>query len=1388
VIAGKWMDMVVGVDIHFVLVPTPAGPVPTPLPHPFVGIVYDPVGLVVGAAFSAAFAVILGAPFTGPVLINGLPAANTGIQGTNKPVMPHVPMPPGTAWAMVPSAPKPPIPGRPPSPPSPAPTPQNDASMITGSKTVFISGTNACRLGDLAMSCAEPIRLPSSTCIAIPMGMPVLIGGPPALDFMAALMSMIRTKWVSDQLHALFRAKPGSWASKIICFFTGHPVDVASGMVVTDHVDFAVPGTIATIFDRTYFSRSTYDGPLGRGWGYRYDQFIRVERRRVVLHAGDGREIYFYPDDSRWPVWNSAERLALSAVAGGFAVAGADGLTRTFAGCGRLDGALSLTTIEDRDGNRIRLSYDRSGGLERITDAEERVFDLERDAAGRVVAIHAPHPDGAGRQVVVSRFAYDAHGDLIAASDALGNTFRYTYVNHLLVQETDPTGHSFYFAYDGADHDAWCVRTWGDGGVFDRELTYDKARGITVVEDSLGHATTYFANEAGLIVKQIDPCGGIQEFEWVDGHLVKHTNAVGGTSQFEFDDRGWLAAATDPLGGERRYERDEAGRCVALRDPTGARWAFGYGRGLRPTEFTPPAGGTARHEHDDRGNITSATDGEGRVYRFSRARDRDGGLTVNVSNPAGFTRVLRYDAWGRLRILQDGDGSRYDLTYDLTGCLTQVQLPDQRQLRYEYDANRRRITEHLPDGTRLSYRYGPFSKIAEGTDGHGTTVRFDRDTEGRLTRLVRADGRSHVFRYDGCGRAVETIGFDGRTRTNRYDLAGRRVASTDGLGRPTIFKYDANDQLTAITGWDGYEAAYAYGPTGLLLAAKNGDASVEFERDAAGRVVAERNGPFTLRWEFDRAGVRIARRFDVEGFEGRVAYELDAVGDVREHVSRSGRVALERDPVHRRVRTRLLSGLTLDESFDAFARPLSQRTANQRRTGEVVRRRYTYDESGALAARFEGGRGETRFEHDRSHNLTAMHGRDGRLEFWRDGAGRLITNGPQSFVLDEAGRVLRANEETFEYDVDGCMTQRTETRTGRRTRYSYDSLFRLRRVTLFDGNPRAGLATGEFSAVEPDSTREPDEVVEFDYDAFGRRIAKRTATTETRYAWDGLRLALEWENPLGSAPQEPWEYHFHDRSFVALYRTKSSRFEFFIPDQVGAPREVINSTGDIVWRGTIAPYGSILNESGPARRPTMRLPGQYADAETGLSYNGARYYDPSLGRYITPDPIGIHGSLDTYAYAGDPLAFIDPWALYIVALGRTNSPGNPTLLKDFAAAHPPSTTWGGVPNLPEPHEVGWGQWAHDLIGNSEGAHFNLTGINDLPGAYKNGQQLVTTEAMLAERGLSPALATSSGARVTDAEIYQLLRRDGPLDDKLKHFWDEKGNEVDIETLRKQCGI
>ena len=129
--AAKQSDTVTGIDLHIVLVPSPGGPVPTPLPHPFVG--------------------MLDGNLSTNVKVMGMPAATVGSTAQNQP--PHIPTPPGTSFQLPPS---------------------NTATIRMGSMTVKINGQQAARAGDLTETCADPVPNMSASLITVGT---VLIGG-----------------------------------------------------------------------------------------------------------------------------------------------------------------------------------------------------------------------------------------------------------------------------------------------------------------------------------------------------------------------------------------------------------------------------------------------------------------------------------------------------------------------------------------------------------------------------------------------------------------------------------------------------------------------------------------------------------------------------------------------------------------------------------------------------------------------------------------------------------------------------------------------------------------------------------------------------------------------------------------------------------------------------------------------------------------------------------------------------------------------------------------------------------------------------------------------------------------------------------------------------------
>ncbi|PMZ21558.1 MULTISPECIES: RHS repeat domain-containing protein, partial [unclassified Pseudomonas] len=101
-------------------------------------------------------------------------------------------------------------------------------------------------------------------------------------------------------------------------------------------------------------------------------------------------------------------------------------------------------------------------------------------------------------------------------------------------------------------------------------------------------------------------------------------------------------------------------------------------------------------------------------------------------------------------------------------------------------------------------------------------------------------------------------------------------------------------------------------------------------------------------------------------------------------------------------------------------------------------------------------------------------------------------------------------------------------------------------------------------------------------------------------------------------------------------------------DHLGTPQELTDYSGEIVWSATYKAYGKLasLKHFGEEQlEQPLRFQGQYFDAESGLHYNRHRYYNPDIGRYLTPDPIKLAGGLNGYQYTPNPTGWIDPLGL-----------------------------------------------------------------------------------------------------------------------------------------------
>ena len=1267
---SKQLDPVIGVDIHLVTIPP--SPV-VPMPHPYVGVLLRPQDFIAAAVSSfipppptaeqtgdADSAKLAEVGHTVLTMAVGMLGATVKIGGfipravasTPTRSIPHIPM--GAGWAA----------------PSAA-IPKNNGHAFMGSLTVLADGMPFSGGGaHLHLDCNDVgipsvhkvpgMFLPTGVINPIPPARQILTSPVPVpLNPMAALARKCtgafgrfykkKTRKLADRLHSKVNRTIKSESlknmlHKAICTVTGHPVDVASGTFFTDEEDFWLDGPVPLSWERTWYSRSDYRGPLGNGWHHAYDMGVvaDTEEGTLTLRMSDGIPVAFPLPTAEEPSFILSERKeARLEQDGGYCVWDmAEDLYYRFTHK-EYDSVRLLESVTDCNGLGIRFDYTKEGLLRSITDSAGRRLRVEHDTrSGRILEICGPHPEDPEKEITLASYEYDADGNMTLQRNAAGDVMTYEYAGRLIVKETWRNGLAWYFEYDGTGVGSRCVHTWGDGGIYNHRLTFRE--GVTEVLDSHGELTVYH-HRGGLVWMKVDANGG--EHLW------------------RYDDSRRLLAQTDPLGNSTLYRYDRWGNCTDSSDPCGGSVSAVYpAKGNlrnRPVSVTTPDGGTWEFGYDRSGNLVSRTNPEGAVTRMTYRN----GAVASVKDPYGVVTRLAYDRFHNLTEASDSRGNTSLYGYDLLGRCVSVTNPKGAVQKREYDPVGRvvrvldfdgndirlsydgidNLTEYRDNVQHVEYGYSGMWKLTRRRDHRGV-VNFRYDREERLRRVINERLQSYEFALDAVGNVTAEKGFDGAVRRYLRDRGGRVVRETLPSGTEREYGYDACSRVTRVsypTAGDP-EQTYAYGLSGRLVQASRGESTVEFAYNSLGLPVRETADGNTILRTYDHTGriltldstagasLRYTRNGygELEGFTATGGSDADGAG--------SWESAHRHDALGFEVERILPGGVVRSFAYDDIGRLVDARTRKDSRTRHM--RRYRWGVADRLLSVEDSRRGETRYSYTPTGQLERAEYPDGR-ERWRksDQTGNLYPD-PDMRLRRYlgGGRLEQDGEWHCEYDADGNLTERY-LGTGRwldgkkdRWRYRWNADGSLAKV------------------VRPDKRE-----VEFTYDALGRRLSKSFGTTVTRWIWNGNVPLHQWKrrreySVMGNRWRTDTErcdmtvWLFDEESFVPVAMIKEGRSYSILTDQLGTPTEAYDAEGNEVWSRVLDMDGNVIEETGNKGMVPFLFQGQYYDRETGLAYNRFRYYSPKMGMYVSQDPIGLAGGiLNLYGYVDDTLSFID---------------------------------------------------------------------------------------------------------------------------------------------------
>jgi RHS repeat-associated protein len=852
-----------------------------------------------------------------------------------------------------------------------------------------------------------------------------------------------------------------------------------------------------------------------------------------------------------------------------------------------------LEAIVNPLGHRIEyLKYDGNGRPLEIRDANGVLISMSYHARGW---LNSRTVDGR-----MTSFSYDPAGNLMRVTQPDGAFTSYEYDDlHRLTAVADNFNNRVEYTLDAAGNRI-SEKTFDQGGVLRHQLSrvYDQLKRLQLMIDGNDDQTRYSYDG--------------------NGNLTGMEDALQNQTAYEFDALNRLVKSVDAMLGETYMAYDARGNLLSVTDPMGNISDFSYDGFNARTESNSPDSGVVSNEYDDAGNRTAMVDARGirseydydALNRITRIRYPDSSLDVSFTYDASANGI------GRLSNMSDASGEveyRYDkhgnlisetrttevssfvtaYTYNDADRLTRITYPSGTSIDFTLDAAGRVIAIDKTGGSGTEslvsdIQYAPFGPVSAFSYGNGLNYAATFDLDYELDQLQSGSGIDWLLGYDPAGNLLSITDLDNgmNNQTFAYDDL-YRLETALGIYGSEAFEYDGNgNRARYLNG--GVDEGYAYEADSNRLKSRG---QWNFERDAAGNRSAMLDG-----------------RVEIQ--------QLSYAGH-----NRLAQASFRQD------NGEIVSG---DYAYDGRGQRVSK-------TVDGVTVHFIYGQSGELLGEYRAASSEifTEYIYLNGQPIAVT---SSKTEVFQPPGSELIVDNGDSGTSGSGSWQSKSNRKDYGPDYLFANKARGQnyrwTATPPGMMYDVYAWWVSGKSYSSQVNYTIGYGSGQTDSVSR-SQRTGGGQWQFlgSYHRADGPDYVEASSADNKWVADAIRW-VEVHDPI-----------------ITITRAT----HFIHADHLGAPRRVTDQAQNIVWSWDSRPFGNTLPNEDPDGDFTnftlnLRFPGQYHDSESGLHYNYFRMFDPSIGRYITADPIGLHGGLNPYSYVlNNPMLFNDPTGLYTSA-------------------------------------------------------------------------------------------------------------------------------------------